>query len=92
MLTPKDHFINRKHIIEKAYGTQQAFCKVLKITYMGLYKALTCQTRNHLMHDHIVRHLPGETKESFWPELYGDQPESADNIEHHEVGVLSSRC
>lgn len=88
MLTPEEHFINRKRIIEEKYGTQAAFSRALGISYVGLYKALKCQTRNVLMQEHIARHLGvGVTKESFWPDLY---PSSEDIDASHYVAPLPS--
>lgn len=85
VLTPEDYFINRKRIIEEKYGTQAAFSRALGISYVGLYKALKCQTRNVLMQEHIARHLgEGVTKESFWPDLY---PSSEDVVDHVNHGV-----
>ena len=69
MLTQNDHVLNRKHAIERAYGTQTAFAKKLGITYVGLHKALTCQTKNHIMQDYIARAM-GTTKEEFFPDIY----------------------
>jgi lambda repressor-like predicted transcriptional regulator len=71
MLTPKQHFINRKSVIEKAFGTQTAFAATAGISRVGLFKTLNGITKNKLMQEHICR-LLGVTKESFWPELYGD--------------------
>jgi hypothetical protein len=78
MLTQKEHFLNRKHIIEKAYGSQLACAHKLGISYVGLYKSLKCKTQSRLMHEHICRSLidlgmSDVTLESFWPEFYGSE-------------------
>lgn len=87
MLTQKEHNLNRKHAIEKAFGTQGAFAQALGISRVGLYKAITCQTKNRIMHEHIARGL-AITKESFWPELYGDNADAYDvTINDQGVGV-----
>lgn len=89
-LTPEEHFINRKKIIEEQFGTQAAFSRALNISYVGLYKALKCHTKNVLMQEHIVRHL-GEsvTKESFWPDLYPSSEGDVD-VANHGVAPLPS--
>ncbi len=69
MLTQKEHILNRKHAIERAWGTQAAFAKHLGVSYVGLHKTITCQTRNHIMHDYVARAM-GTTKEDFFPDIY----------------------
>ena len=70
MLTSKEHIINRKIIIIQADLTQTAFAKKAGISRIGLYKALTGQTKNKNMHTRICDAL-GVAKEVFWPEFYG---------------------
>lgn len=90
MLTSEDYFIKRKKIIEEKFGTQAAFSRALGISYVGLYKALKCQTRNVLMQEHIARHLgEGVTKESFWPDLYPSSEGDVD-VANHGVAPLPS--
>jgi len=78
MLTPKEHFINRKSIIEKDSGTQIAFAKKVGISRIGLYKAISCITKSKKMHELICDALPvSVSKEIFWPEFYG--PDATNN-------------
>lgn len=86
MLTPKQHFINRKSIIEKAFGTQTAFAATAGISRVGLFKTLKCITKNKLMQEHICR-LLGVTKESFWPDIYGIDDENNNGTVIHDATV-----
>lgn len=86
MLTPKQHFINRKSIIEKAYGTQTAFAAVAGISRVGLFKTLKGITKNKLMQEHICR-LLDVTKESFWPDIYRPENNNDDGASFHDSTV-----
>lgn len=78
MLSSRDHFINRKSIIEKSFGSQKNFAEKIGISRVGLFKTLKGLTKSKLMQEHICRSL-GVTKESFWPELYVDNNQNTDH-------------
>lgn len=85
MLTSKEHIINRKIIIMRAGFTQTAFAQKVGISRIGLYKALTGQTKNKNMHVRICDAI-SVSKEVFWPEFYGTVSHDS-TINDQAVGV-----
>lgn len=85
MLTPKQNYLNRKHIIEQAFGTQTAFAEKAEISRVCLFKTIKCITKNKLMQEHICR-LLGVTKETFFPEIY-----AVDSVPH-DLTVINQTC
>ena len=84
MLTPKQHFLNRKNIIEKAGYTQISFSASISMSRIGLYKAISCKTKNKNTQEVICNAL-GVSKEVFWPEFHGETETVKNETDQHNA-------
>lgn len=99
MLTTKQHKINRKVKLAQADISQQEIANrltALDPDHPVSRQAINNELRGEYRSERLrlgMCDIIGVDKEIFWPEFYGEQStESAENIVHHDIENLSSRC